>query len=90
MQPLVHLPSHPQLEITLFMLCLTSLGNVYIHPTANIDPTAVVIIPCRASFLKCACLPLKKKKTEKHEYMENCIFFLCKFSWVPMSPLALE
>lgn len=32
---------------TLFMLSPTSVGNSYIHPTANIDPTAVVIIPCQ-------------------------------------------
>lgn len=35
------------------MLLLISVGNVYIHPTANIDPTAVVIIPCCALIYEC-------------------------------------
>lgn len=44
------------------MFCPPSVGNVYIHPTANIDPTAVVIISCPASFKICACLLFKEKQ----------------------------
>lgn len=42
---LMHLYSILMLEMTLLIFPhFLSLGNVYIHPTANIDPTAVVCI----------------------------------------------
>lgn len=76
--------------MNIFTLHLCSTGNVYIHPTANIDPTATVsIFPNRP-------LVLHHEYTQMAHVMHQqgksntCMFFLSQSSWVPTSPLALE
>lgn len=70
-----------ELCFSLFFLKLISLspslGNVYIHPTANIDPTAVVWISD-----SCAEDLLPSPEEWQH------VFFPVCFSWAPMCPLA--
>lgn len=76
--------------MNIFTLHFRSTGNVYIHPTANIDPTATVsIFPIRP-------LVLHHQYTQMHMLCTNrgkvthVYFFLSQSSWVPTSLLAPE